>query len=163
ERVPVPDPGDGEVLVRIMAAGLNYSGLWAGLGTPVSPFEWHKSDYHIPGTDGAGIVWKVGPNVRNARVGDAVVLQPNIKCGTCTSCTQAKTGDLCDRYKIFGYETPRGTFAPYTLAKDYQLLPKPAHLTWEEAASYMVSLLTAYHMLVDRAALQRGEDVLVWG
>src|SRR5437868_3446014 len=80
ETIPVPKPRDDEVLVRVMAAGLNYSGVWAALGKPVSPLDWHDDPIHVPGTDGAGLVWKVGRNVTKVRPGDAVVLQPNVHC-----------------------------------------------------------------------------------
>lgn len=162
ERVPVPTLGPGDVLVRVMAAGLNYSGVWAALGQPMSPFAWHGAPHHVPGTDGAGVVWAVGPGVTGVSVGDEVVIQPNVRCERCHHC-QDPTSQRCERFRVHGYETPTGTFAQFTRARAYQLLPKPTHLTWEEAGSYLVCLMTAYHMLIGRAGLRRGDDVLVWG
>lgn len=162
EVLPVPDPGPGQVLVQVMAAGVNYNGIWAGRGKPVSVFDMHGSDVHVAGSDAAGIVWKVGPGVHGWKVGDEVVLHCNVTCGQCAACNGGEPM-ACRQQKIWGYETPNGSFAQYTVAQAQQLLPKPAHLTWEEAGSYALTAFTAWRMLVHRADLAPGEDVLVWG
>src|SRR5678815_2714900 len=74
EIMPVPMPGPGEVLVQVMAAGVNYNGVWASLGQPLSVLDVHKQDFHIAGSDASGVVWAVGPGVRNCKPGDEVVL-----------------------------------------------------------------------------------------
>ena len=145
-----------------MAAGVNYNGVWAGLGKPVSVLDVHKHPFHIAGSDCAGIVWKVGSAVQRWKVGDEVVLHCNQTCGECAACNGYDPMG-CDNQKIWGYETPYGSFAQFTLAQAQQLMPKGETATWEEAASYALDLCTAYRMLVDRANLRPGETVLVWG
>ena len=96
-----------EVLVLVMAAGVNYNGVWAGLGQPISPFDGHGADYHIAGSDAAGIVWKVGEKVKTWKVGDEVVIHCNQDDGNDEECNG---GDpmLSPTQRIWGYETPDG-------------------------------------------------------
>ena len=162
ETMPTWDPGPGEVLIQVMAAGVNYNGVWAGLGKPVNVLKGHGEDFHIAGSDASGVVWKVGSGVRNWRVGDEVVLHCNHTCGQCEHCNGGQPM-ACRNQRIWGYETPDGSFAQFTRAQVQQLLPKPPQLTWEEAASYGLTFFTAYRMLLDRAELTAGDDVLVWG
>jgi crotonyl-CoA carboxylase/reductase len=162
EVVDTPEPGPNEVLVLSMAAGVNYNGVWAGLGKPVSVVDVHKHPFHIAGSDCAGVVWKVGSAVKRWRVGDEVVLHCNQTCGECAACNGYDPMG-CENQRIWGYETPYGSFAQFALAQSQQLMPKSESLTWEEAASYALDLCTAYRMLVDRANLKPGETVLVWG
>lgn len=145
--------GPDEVLVQVMAAGVNYNGIWAGLGQPVNILRSHGLPFHIAGSDASGVVWKVGESVQNWKVGDEVVLH-------CNHLVEAGVSDL---QTIWGYETPDGSFAQMCRVQAQQLLPKPKHLTWEDAASYGLTYFTAHRMLIDRAELQPGEDVLVWG
>jgi crotonyl-CoA carboxylase/reductase len=162
EMMTVPEPGPNEVLVYVMAAGINYNGIWAGTGKPVSVLDVHKKDFHIAGSDASGVVWKVGSAVTKWKVGDEVVLHCNQSCGECGECNG---GDplACDNQKIWGYETPYGSFAQFCLVQAQQLLKKPAKMTWEESASYGLTYFTAYRMLVDRAQVKPGENVLIWG
>ena len=153
EVVETPEIDSNEVLVLVMAAGVNYNGVWASLGQPISPFDGHKQPYHIAGSDASGIVWKVGEKVKRWKVGDEVVIH-------CNHLVEPGASDL---QTIWGYETPDGSFAQLTRVQSQQLLPKPKHLTWEEAASYGLVYFTAHRMLIDRAEIQPGEDVLVWG
>jgi crotonyl-CoA carboxylase/reductase len=162
ERVPTPEPGPGEVLVLVMAAGVNYNGIWAGLGKPVSVLDVHKKDFHIAGSDAAGVVWKLGAGVTRWKVGDEVVLHCNVTCGQCGACNGFDPM-ACEEQKIWGYETPYGSFAQFTLVQAQQLLKKPKQLAWEVAASYGLVYFTAYRMLVDRARVRPGENVLIWG
>ncbi len=162
EILPVWEAGPGEVLVQVMAAGVNFNGVWAGLGEPVSVFDMHGGDFHIAGSDASGVVWKVGPGVTNWSVGDEVVLHCNHTCGECEFCNGGEPL-ACRSQRIWGYETPDGSFAQFARVQAQQLLTKPPQLTWEEAASYGLTYFTAYRMLIDRAALRPGEDVLVWG
>ncbi len=162
EMMTTPEPGPGEVLVLVMAAGVNYNGIWAGLGKPVSILEVTTKDFHIAGSDASGVVWKVGQGVTRWKVGDEVVLHCNVTCGQCPACNGFDPM-ACEDQKIWGYETPYGSFAQFTLVQSQQLLKKPKALSWEVAASYGLVYFTAYRMLVDRARVRPGENVLIWG
>jgi crotonyl-CoA carboxylase/reductase len=162
ETIAVPEPGPGEVLVRVMAAGVNYNLVWAAMGKPVSIFRYTGDDFHIGGSDASGIVAAVGPGVRRWKPGDEVVIHCNQSCGECPECNGFDPM-ACSEQKIWGYETNWGSFAEYTRVQAQQLVPKPKHLSWEEAASYALVYFTAYRMLVDQANLQAGDNVLVWG
>jgi crotonyl-CoA carboxylase/reductase len=163
EEIEVPEPGAFEVIVRVMAAGVNYNNVWAALGKPVSVFRYHpEEDHHIGGSDASGVVWKVGTGVTRWQPGEEVVIH----------CNQASYEDpevhgldpmAAPSQKIWGYETSWGSFAQFTKVQAQQLLPKPQALTWEEAASYGLVYFTAYRMLIDRCELQAGQRVLIWG
>ena len=162
EDIAVPEPGPGEVLVRVMAAGVNYNGVWASMGLPVSIFRYTGYDFHIAGSDASGVVERVGPGVTRWQPGDEVVVHCNQSCGECAECNGFDPM-ACTRQKIWAYESNWGSFAEYCLVQAQQLLPKPDRLTWEEAASYGLTYFTAYRMLVDRAQVRAGDNVLVWG
>ncbi|WP_420569501.1 crotonyl-CoA carboxylase/reductase [Thalassovita sp.] len=153
-----------EVLVLVMAAGVNYNGVWAGKGVPISPFDVHGQDYHIAGSDASGIVWAVGEKVKNWKVGDEVVIHCNQDDGDDEECNG---GDpmFSPSQRIWGYETGDGSFAQFTRVQAQQLMPRPKHLTWEEAACYTLTLATAYRMLFGHHPheLKPGQNVLVWG
>ncbi len=148
----------------VMAGGVNYNGIWAGLGQPISPFNVHKQPFHIAGSDASGVVWAVGAKVRRWKVGDEVIVHCNQDDGDDEDCNG---GDplLSPSQRIWGYETPDGSFAQFCRVQSRQLMPKPAHLTWEEAACYTLTLATAYRMLFGHAphTLKPGDNVLVWG
>ncbi|SLN52513.1 Crotonyl-CoA reductase [Aquimixticola soesokkakensis] len=164
EVVDTPEIGSHEVLVLVMAAGVNYNGVWAGLGVPISPFDSHGADYHIAGSDASGIVWAVGDKVKSWKVGDEVVIHCNQDDGDDEECNG---GDpmFSPTQRIWGYETPDGSFAQFTRVQAQQLLPRPKHLTWEESACYTLTLATAYRMLFGHHPheLKPGQNVLVWG
>jgi crotonyl-CoA carboxylase/reductase len=165
EEVPVPEPGAFEVIVRVMAAGVNYNNVWAAMGTPVSVMKYGdhpEFGHHIGGSDGSGVVWKVGPGVTRWAPGDEVVIH----------CNQASYEDpevhgldpmAAPSQRIWGYETTWGSFAQFTKVQAQQLLPKPAALSWEEAASYGLVYFTAWRMLVTRCRIKAGDRVLIWG
>ncbi|MGB5809236.1 MAG: crotonyl-CoA carboxylase/reductase [Polyangiales bacterium] len=153
EPMPVWDIGPDEVLVQVMAAGINFNAIWAGLGEPVNILKAHGLDFHIAGSDASGVVWAVGSAVNTYKVGDEVVLH----------CNHLVNPGADDLQTIWGYETPDGSFAQFTKVQAQQVLPKPAHLNWEEAASYGLVYYTAHRMLIDRAKIEPGEDVLIWG
>jgi crotonyl-CoA carboxylase/reductase len=163
EQIEVPEPAAFEVIVRVMAAGVNFNNVWAALGQPVSVFRYHPDeDHHIGGSDASGVVWKVGEGVTKWQPGDEVVIH----------CNQASYEDIevhgldplaAPSQKIWGYETSWGSFAQFTKVQAQQLLPKPRNLTWEEAASYGLTYFTAYRMLIDQCKLQSGHRVLIWG
>jgi crotonyl-CoA carboxylase/reductase len=164
EVVDVPELDSNEVLVLVMAAGVNYNGVWASLGTPISPFDGHKAPYHIAGSDASGIVWAVGSKVTRWKVGDEVVIHCNQDDGDDEECNG---GDpmYSPSQRIWGYETPDGSFAQFTNVQAQQLMPRPKHLTWEESACYTLTLATAYRMLFGHEPhdLKPGQNVLVWG
>ncbi len=162
EQIDVPELGPGEVLVRVMAAGVNYNGVWASLGLPVSIFRYTGYDFHIAGSDASGVVEAVGPGVTRWSPGDEVVIHCNQSCGECAECNGLDPM-ACSRQKIWAYESNWGSFAEYCKVQAQQLLPKPARLTWEQAASYGLTYFTAYRMLVDQAGIRAGDNVLVWG
>jgi crotonyl-CoA carboxylase/reductase len=163
EEIEVPEPGAFEVIVRVMAAGVNYNNVWASLGKPVSVFRYHPDeDHHIGGSDASGVVWKVGAGVTRWKPGDEVVVH----------CNQASYEDpevhgldplAAPSQKIWGYETSWGSFAQFAKVQAQQLLSKPPSLSWEEAASYGLVYFTAYRMLITRCKLQAGNKVLIWG
>src|ERR1700710_266051 len=138
EEMRVPRPAAFEVIVRVMAAGVNFNNVWASLGKPISIFRYGdhpEFGHHIGGSDASGVVWKVGPGVTRWKVGDEVIVH----------CNQASYEDVevhgldpmaAPSQKIWGYETTWGSFAQFTKVQAQQLLKKPHALTWEEAASY---------------------------
>src|SRR3954447_12434004 len=164
EVLPTWPIGENEVLVLVMAGGVNYNGVWAGLGIPISPLDVHKNPFHIAGSDASGIVWACGPKVRRWKVGDEVIVHCNQDDGDDEDCNG---GDplLSPSQRIWGYETPDGSFAQFCRVQSRQLMPKPPHLTWEEAACYTLTLATAYRMLYGHSphTLKPGDHVLVWG
>jgi crotonyl-CoA carboxylase/reductase len=164
EVVDTPIPDSHEVLVLVMAAGVNYNGIWASLGKPVSVFDVHKADYHIAGSDASGIVWAVGSKVKRWKVGDEVVVHCNQDDGDDEQCNG---GDpmFSPSQRIWGYETPDGSFAQFTCVQTQQLMARPRHLTWEESGCYTLTLATAYRMLFGHRPhiLRPGHNVLVWG
>jgi crotonyl-CoA carboxylase/reductase len=165
EEIEIPEPGAFEVIVRVMAAGVNYNNVWAAQGKPVSVFpygdhpEW---GHHIGGSDASGVVWKVGEGVTRWKPGDEVVIHCNM-----ASYEDPEVHGLdplaAPSQLIWGYETTWGSFAQFTKVQAQQLLPRPQNLTWEEAASYGLVYFTAYRMLIDQCQLQAGHRVLIWG
>lgn len=164
EVVPTWPLDSHDVLVLVMAAGVNYNGVWAALGTPISPFDGHKQPYHIAGSDASGIVYAVGSKVKRWKVGDEVVIHCNQDDGDDEECNG---GDpmFSPSQRIWGYETPDGSFSQFTRVQDRQLMERPKHLTWEESACYTLTLATAYRMLFGHRPhiLRPGHNVLVWG
>jgi len=164
EVVPTWPLGDEDVLVYVMAAGVNYNHVWASLGEPISPIDRHGSPFHIGGSDASGIVWAVGAKVKRWKVGDEVVIHCNQDDGDDEECNG---GDpmFSNSQRIWGYETPDGSFAQFCRVQSRQLMERPKHLTWEEAACYTLTLATAYRMLFGHAphGLKPNDNVLVWG
>ena len=155
DEVAVPDPGPGEVRVRVIAAGVNHLDLWVRRGVPGHTFP-------LPmtlGCDGAGVVDALGAGVTGWREGDEVVLAPGLSCGTCRRCLGGQD-QLCASYGILG-ETRDGTNATHVVVPARNLMVKPASLEFEVAAAFGLTFLTAWHMLSARADLRPGETVLV--
>lgn len=169
EEVPVPQPGPDEVIVRVVCAGVNYNGVWAGLGKPISVLKGHGRDYHVAGSDCSGIVWKTGSNVQSWKPGDEVVLHCNYEDPDHGKRTR-DAGDFLSydpmassRCQIWGYETPDGSFAQFCKVQAQQVLPKPKAMSWELASCYALTYFTAYRMLVIRGEVKPGEVALIWG
>lgn len=164
ETLPTWSLGPKDVLVFNMAAGVNYNGVWASLGEPISVFDVHDEPYHIAGSDASGIVWAVGSGVTNWKVGDEVVIHCNQTGGDDEECNG---GDpmYSPTQQIWGYETPDGSFSQFSRVQAQQLMPRPKHLTWEDSACYTLTLATAYRMLFGHMPhdLKPGQNVLVWG
>jgi crotonyl-CoA carboxylase/reductase len=165
EQIEVPEPGAFEVIVRVMAAGVNFNNVWAALGKPVSVFGYGdhpEYGHHIGGSDASGIVWKVGKGVTRWRPGDEVVINQNQ-----TSYEDIEVHGLdplaAPSQTAWGYETTWGSFAQFTKVQAQQLLSRPQSLSWAESASYGLAYFTAHRMLLDQCKLQAGHDVLIWG
>jgi crotonyl-CoA carboxylase/reductase len=171
ELVPVPEPGPGEVLVAVMAAGVNYNGVWAGRGQPVDVISARRraggdpEPFQICGTDASGVVAKLGPGVADLRVGDEVVLSGSQWDPACPHVLAGGDPVNSRSFRIWGYETNWGSFAQFCKVQARQCFPKPPALTWEEAGSYAATALAAYRMLYHWGdhALRPGDAVLVWG
>jgi len=158
EDVPVPEIArPTNVRVRVVGAALNRLDLFVVAGLPgisISP-PW------ILGADAAGIVESVGPEVRAVRVGDRVAINPGVSDGTCEYCRRGEQS-LCLRFAILGEHRP-GTIAEFVVVPDRNVRRIPSTLGFEEAAGFTLATLTAWRMVVTRARVQAGEDVLIWG
>jgi NADPH:quinone reductase-like Zn-dependent oxidoreductase len=155
--VPDPEPRPNEVLVRVRACALNHLDLWVRGGLPNVPIALP----HIPGSDVAGEIAKVGSTVTTVRVGQNVVLAPLVSCGKCPACV-AGLDNRCRQATNLGYMIDGGC-AEFVRVPEVNCLPYPESLSFEEAAAVPLVFQTAWHMLVDRAQLQPGEDVLILG
>ena len=176
EDVPTPELGPGEALVAVMASAINYNTVWSAIFEPVPTFSFlqrygrlsplskrHDLPYHVLGSDLSGVVLRTGPGVHAWQPGDEVVAH-------CLS-VELESPDghndtmLDPEQRIWGFETNFGGLAQLALVKSNQLMPKPAHLTWEEAASPGLVNSTAYRQLVSRngAGMKQGDVVLIWG
>jgi crotonyl-CoA reductase len=174
--VPMPELAPDEVLVAVMASSINYNTVWSAMFEPVPTFRFlerfartggyaarHDLPYQVVGSDAAGVVVRVGSGVRRSRVGDHVVVNPAY-IDDQEPATYAD-GMLGNEQRAWGFETNFGGLADYAVVRANQLLPKPRHLTWEEAATVPLCAGTAYRMLVsDRGArIKQGDIVLIWG
>ena len=176
EDVALPELGPGEALVAVMASAINYNTVWTSIFEPVSTFGFlerygrlspltkrHDLPYHVVGSDLAGVVLRTGPGVTKWKPGTEVVAH-------CLS-VELEDADghndtmLDPQQRIWGFETNFGGLADIALVKANQLMPKPAHLTWEEAASPGLVNCTAYRQLVSKNGgdMKQGDNVLVWG
>jgi NADPH:quinone reductase-like Zn-dependent oxidoreductase len=153
----VPDPQfkPNEVLIEVRACALNHLDVWVRNGLPgiTIPLP------HILGCDIAGIVREAGELVTWTRAGDEVMVQPGVSCGHCNECL-AGHDNMCDEYDIIGYRRDGG-YAELVAVPGVNLIPRPKNLSWAEAAALPLVTVTAWHMLVTRANVQPGEDVLV--
>lgn len=155
--IPTPEPGPGEVLVRLKAAALNGVDLWVRKGWPGLKLEYP----HVPGADGAGEVAALGAGVSDWAVGERVVINSNLSDGTCEQCL-AGNDNLCRRWELLG-ETRRGTYAEYVALPARNLYRLPQGFAERAAAAAALVFHTAWHSLIRRANLRPGESVLVVG
>ncbi len=157
EDVPEPVCAEDEVLVKVHSAGLNHLDIWVikGRGNP------KLSKPYVLGSDAAGIVHAVGQKVKNVKVGDEVVINPGLSCGTCENCKRGQQSE-CVTFGIMGLSRP-GTFAETVALPGRNVLPKPKHLSFDEAGALMLSYVTAWRMLMTRAQLLTGQKVLIHG
>jgi crotonyl-CoA reductase len=176
DEVPVPELGPGEALIAVMASAINYNTVWTSIFEPLPTFGFlerygklspltrrHDLPYHIVGSDLAGVVLRTGLGVHAWKPGDEVVAH-------CLSVElegpDGHNDTMMDpEQRIWGFETNFGGLAEIALVKSNQLMPKAAHLTWEEAASPGLVNSTAYRQLVSRngAGMKQGDNVLIWG
>ena len=176
EEIPTPQLGPGEALVAVMASSVNYNTVWSSIFEPVPTFAFlerygrqsplakrHDLPYHVIGSDLAGVVLRTGAGVNAWKPGDEVVAH-------CLSVElespEGHDDTMMDpEQRIWGFETNFGGLAEIALVRSNQLMPKPKHLSWEEAAAPGLVNSTAYRQLVSRngAAMKQGDNVLIWG
>lgn len=174
--VPMPELAPNEVLVAVMASGINYNTVWSAMFEPIPTFtflehlgrqdRWaarHDRPFHVVGSDAAGVVVRTGVGVRRWRAGDHVVVSPTYVDEE-EPATHAD-GMMGGGQLAWGFETNYGGLAEYCVVRSTQLLPKPGNLTWEEAAANPLCAGTAYRMLVSErgARMTQGDVVLIWG
>ncbi|HTJ70549.1 MAG TPA: crotonyl-CoA carboxylase/reductase [Actinospica sp.] len=174
--VPMPELAPDEVVVAIMAAAVNYNTVWSATFEPLPSFQFlkhvakaggwdarHDQDFHVIGSDASGVVVRVGAAVRHWNVGDRVCITPGAIDEQEPAAQQ--DGLLADRTLAWGFETNYGAFGDYAVVKGTQLIRKPRHLSWEEAACNSLCLGTAYRMLISQhgARIKMGDVVLIWG
>ena len=170
EIIPVSKIGPQDVLVYTMATGINYNNVWAALGYPVDVIadrqkKGEPEDFHAGGSDCAGIVWAVGSEVSNVTVGDEVVVHSGWWEPDDAWVLSGKDPMLAPSTRIWGYQTNYGSYCQFSRAQSHQCQIKPPHLTWEQAACYMLCASTAYRMLMGWSPniVEEGDVVLVWG
>jgi NADPH:quinone reductase-like Zn-dependent oxidoreductase len=155
--IPAPQPGAGQVLVRLKAAAVNRLDIWVRNGWPGI-----KLDYpHIPGADGAGEIAALGVGVRRVKEGERVVINSNLGCGECSYCLSGQD-NRCERWELLG-ETVNGTYAEYVVIPAVNAYPMPAGFDMGGAAAAGLVFHTAWHSLIQRGELRPGESVLVVG
>jgi len=160
EDIDTPKPKANEVLIRVEAASYNYNDLWGIWGEPIKiPMP------HVSGSDAAGTVVELGENVTaNIRIGDRVVVHPNLTCRVCYQCTSGREYDCVGR-QVWGFQTGPlwGAFAEYTHLPEVNVLKLPENVSFTDAAAISMVGMTAWHMLVTRARIKPGQRVLIMG
>jgi crotonyl-CoA reductase len=176
EEVPTPPLGPNEVRIAVMASAINYNTVWTSIFEPLPTFAFlerfgkesdlgkrHDLDYHIIGSDASGVVLEAGPGVTRWKPGDEVTVHCNY---VDMEAHEGHDDSMIDpSQRIWGFESNFGSFADITMVKANQLMPKPKHMTWEEAACLGLVSSTSYRMLVspNGADMKQGDVVLIWG
>ncbi len=170
EVINTPEIGPKDVLVYVMATGINYNNVWAALGQPVDVIadrqkKGEPEDFHAGGSDCSGIVWALGDDVDGIEVGDQVVVHSGWWDPGDPWVLSGKDPMLAPSTRIWGYQTNYGSYCQFARAQSHQCQPKPKHLSWEEAGCYMLCASTAYRMLMGWPphTVEDGDVVLVWG
>ena len=170
EVIPTPSLGPQDVLIYVMATGINYNNVWAALGKPLDVIaerqkKGEPEDFHAGGSDCSGIVWKVGEKVKNVKPGDEVAVHSGWWAPDDPWVLSGKEPMLAESTRIWGYQTNYGSFCQFARAQSHQCQPKPKHLTWEQAGCYMLCASTAYRMLMgwEPNTIKKDDYVLVWG
>ena len=170
EVVRTPEIGPDEVLIAVMAAGINYNNVWAARGYPVDQISTRQrrgepEDFHVGGSDAAGIVYAIGSNVTGIEIGQHVVTHPGVWDAQDEWVLRGRDPMIAPTARIYGYDTNYGSFGQFTRVQSHQVLPKAPHLTWSEAAAPTLVGTTAYRMLHGWAGntVSEGDVVLVWG
>ncbi|HLQ63018.1 MAG TPA: crotonyl-CoA carboxylase/reductase [Candidatus Acidoferrales bacterium] len=170
EEVEVPELRPDQVLVAVMAAGVNFNNVWAARGVPIDVIALRQKagepwDFHIGGSDASGIVYAVGAEVEGVKVGDEVVVHPGWWDRDDPWVRAGRDPMIAPSARIWGYDTNFGSFAQFAVAQGHQVLPKAPQLSWEEAAAPTLVGCTAYRMLFGWKGneLRAGDAVLVWG
>jgi crotonyl-CoA carboxylase/reductase len=170
EEIDTPQPKAGEVLIGVMAAGVNFNNVWAARGVPVDVIAQRQRagepyDFHVGGSDASGIVYGVGPDVTGIKVGDEVIVHPGYWDAEDPWIKSGRDPMISASARIWGYDTNFGSFAQFAIAQAHQVLPKAERLTWEEAAAPTLVGCTAYRMLFGWKGneLQPDDVVLIWG
>lgn len=170
EEIAVPPQGPNDVLIAVMAAGVNYNNVWAARGYPIDVIQTRQragapEDFHIGGSDASGIVYAVGADVSSVSIGDHVVVHPGYWDPDDPWVLAGKDPMIAPSARIWGYDTNYGSFAQFCRAQEHQVLPKAEHLTWAEAAAPTLVGTTIYRMLYGWPGntVKEGDVVLVWG
>jgi crotonyl-CoA carboxylase/reductase len=170
EVIDIPEIGPREALVMVMAAGVNFNNVWAARGIPVdvtkTQARWGEpTEFHIVGSDASGVVYAVGAEVTNVKVGDRVVVHAGQWDKDDPKVLSGGDPGLADSFRVWGYDTCWGSFSQFCKVQAHQCLPKAGHLTWEESAAPTLTGATAYRMLFGWPpnTVQPGDVVLVWG
>jgi NADPH:quinone reductase-like Zn-dependent oxidoreductase len=157
EDIEEPRPGPGEVVLKVLCAGLNHLDVWVRKGRPGAKLQVS----HVLGSDAVGTVIAVGEGVEKPKAGEQVVLNPALSCGHCEFCLRGEQS-TCVSFGIMGLSRS-GTFAEQVAVPAGNCHPRPAHLSDEEAGAFALSHVTAWRMLMTRSALKPGETVLIHG
>ncbi|HEY5648121.1 MAG TPA: zinc-binding dehydrogenase [Nitrospiria bacterium] len=153
--LPSPEPGPDEVLIRVRACSVNHVDIWVREGIPA----YRTAFPHISGCDFSGVVEGTGKNVTGIHAGEKVFISPGLSCFRCAYCLSGQD-NMCISYRIVGAHT-NGGYAEYAAVPAVNVLSIPPTLSFEEAASFPLAFLTAWHMLITRAGLKAGQEVLV--
>jgi crotonyl-CoA carboxylase/reductase len=170
EILPTPTFAPDEVLIYVMASGINFNNVWAALGIPLDVIAERQKmgepeDFHAGGSDCSGIVWAIGRDVTDLKVGDEVIVHSGWWRADDRWVRSGRDPMLAESTRIWGYQTNYGSYCQFARAQAHQCLPKPPRLTWEEAGCFLLCASTAWRMLMGWTpnVIEPGDPVLVWG